>query len=70
MFCTYMSYLNFFNSDPTPNLIPAPQPSQPLQRPPLPQKKQVWESLQAVECASRYTEFKIIPLHSTTCWNC
>lgn len=38
MFCTYMSYLNFFDSDPTPNLIPAPQPSQPLQRPPLPQK--------------------------------
>ena len=53
MFCTYMSYLNFFNSDPTPNLIPAPQPSQ-LPHSPSKKKKQVWESLQAAECASRY----------------
>ena len=64
-----MSYLNFFNSDPTPNLIPAPQSSQP-QKQNKTKQNQVWESLQAVECASRYTEFKRTPLHSTTCWNC
>ena len=58
MFCTYMSYLNFFNSDPTPNPIPAPQPSQlphsPSKKKTEKTKKQVWESLQAAEYASRY----------------